>query len=170
MTVNDVETAVELPSTDPLLATSKANSVTVKLTEVTTILEVRPAVLELAVSSGVVRLVDDSICSTVMADVLQSTDDTNINRLCITYIRSTTAMPMLADVRYFHAARITSGGGVTYRSVIPNFVLEIILQVYLIFSHTISFFKLWTAAYPEMLLYINCLDSKENSAVLSLWS
>ena len=60
LTVNDVETTVDLPCSDCLSATSKANSVIVQLTVVIATLEASLAVRELAVSSGIVHLVDGS--------------------------------------------------------------------------------------------------------------
>ena len=127
VTVNGVETAVDLPELTTLIEVSESTSVAVTISDVTTTLEIPEETYELTITADTINEINGSKYCGFNQDATQSLAAGETGSLCIPALSTVITLPTSSQVLYLNAPGVTTALGIP--AATTTFVPEQTYQV-----------------------------------------
>ena len=112
VTVNGVETALDLPGLTTVIEVSESTSVAVTVPDVTTTLEIPEEIYELTITADTIHDVDGTKYCAASSVAAQSLAAGETGSLCIPALSTVITLPTNAQVLYLNAPGVTTALGI----------------------------------------------------------
>lgn len=108
LTVNGMETAVDLPGIVTTIEVSESTNVIITLPEVTTSMEIAEETYEFTVTAGTAHSIDGGVYCGLAKDEAQKIDGADTASLCIPYVSTVITLPTGAAPLYLNAPGVNT--------------------------------------------------------------